>query len=184
MLGFTLIALTVFIGLNLDRLVDGMLRPWAVTKAATALEGEVRLDGLELGWGRLELTGVQVARPGEFRLKVEQVVVRYTFAGLWGRRLESVAVRQPDLEWAGGGAAGGEPFAWPSQPPLRVGEWTVKEGRALLTLGKDHLLLRQFEAAGNLDSRYTVSKPPPWSARKRGWAWAFPDMASGRSGRS
>jgi hypothetical protein len=153
-LGFTLIALAVFVGLNFDRIVDGMLRPWAVTKAATALDGEVRLDRLELGWGRLELTGVQVARSGEFRLKVERVIVRYTFAGLWQRRLESVAVRRPDLEWEGAGKAGGGPVFWSPQPPLRVEDWTVEEGRLLLALGKDRLLLRQLTAAGNLDSLY------------------------------
>jgi hypothetical protein len=153
--GFTLIALAALVGLNFDRIVDGMLRPWAVTKAATALDGEVRLDRLELGWGRLELTGVQAVRSGEFRLKVERVIVRYTFAGLWQRRLESVAVRQPDLEWEGAAAADGGSALWPRQPPLRVGDWTVEEGRLLLPLGKDRLLLRQLEAAGNLDSRYT-----------------------------
>lgn len=155
-LGVTLFALAVLLGLGFERFVDGMLRPWAVTKAATALDGEVRLDRLELGWGRLELTGVEVARPGEFRLKVERVVVRFTFAGLWWRRLESVAVRQPDLEWVGAREAPGGPVLWPSRPPLRVRDWTVENGRLLLALGKDRLLLRQFEAAGNLDSRYTV----------------------------
>jgi len=155
-LGFTLIVLAALLGLRFDRLVDGMLRPWVVTKAATALEGEVHLDRLELGWGRLELTGVQVARPGEFRLRVARVAVRFTIAGLWRRRLESVAVRQPDLEWVGTGVADGGPALWPPQPPLRVGGWTVEEGRLLLTLGRDRLLLRQLEAAGNLDSRYTL----------------------------
>ena len=133
-LGFTLIVLAALLGLRFDRLVDGLLRPWVVTKAATALEGEVHLDRLELGWGRLELTGVQVARPGEFRLRVARVAVRFTIAGLWRRRLESVVVRQPDLEWVGAGAADGGPALWPPQPPLRVGDWTVEEGRLLLAL--------------------------------------------------
>ncbi|HXV20699.1 MAG TPA: hypothetical protein VD811_06895, partial [Desulfuromonadales bacterium] len=155
-IGFTLIALAALVGFNFDRIVDGRLRPWVETQAATALQGEVHLDRLELDWGRLELTGVQVARPGEFRFRVERVVVRYTFAGLWQRRLESVAVRQPDLEWEGAGRAGGGPVFWPPQPPLRVEDWTVEEGSLLLALGKDRLLLRQIEAAGNLDSRFTL----------------------------
>jgi len=156
-LAFMFIVLTVLLGLGFNRLVDGTLRPWAESRTATALQAEVRLDRLELKWGRLELTGVQVTRPGELRLRVEQVEVRFSFAGLWRRRLDAVVVRQPELEWQVTGADGGEPVLWPSQPPLQVGAWTVEDGRLLLVLGQDRLLLRQLEAAGNLDSPFTVN---------------------------
>lgn len=155
--GLILIALSVFLGFNFDRLVDGELRPWVVTKAATALNADVRIGRLELNWGRLELTGVQVTRPGELRLKVEGVVVHYSLAGLWGRRLEEVVVRQPELEWELTDEGEAKAASWPPQPPLRVGGWTVEDGRLLLTLGNDRLLLRQLAAAGNLDSQYTVT---------------------------
>ena len=155
--GLILIALTVLLWFNFDRLVDGELRPWAVTRAATALNADVRIDHLELNWGRLELTGVQVTRPGELRLRVDGVVVHYSLAGLWGHRLEKVAVRQPELEWEITDAGEAKVASWPPQPPLRVGDWTVEDGRLLLTLGKDRLLLRQLAAAGNLDAQYTVT---------------------------
>lgn len=156
-LGLTLIALAVLTGLGIGHYADELLRPWVVTKAATALAGEVRLDRLELGWDRLDLYGVEVARRGEFRLKVEQVTVHYSLFRLWQRRLKSVAIRQPELEWDLTGVDEGEAAPWPQQPPFRVGTWNVEGGRLLLALGKDRLLLRQLEATGNLDSRYTVA---------------------------
>lgn len=145
-----------FLWLGFDRMLDGVVRPWLVSRAAAVLEGEVRLDRLELGWGRLEVAGAQVARSGEFRLRVEGVTIRFTLAGLWRRQLEEVAIRRPELEWEGGGAAGGEPHLWPSQPPLRVDAWSVEDGHLLLTAGKERLLLRQLAARGGLDTRFTV----------------------------
>lgn len=159
-LGITLLALlsilAVLLGFGFDRLVDGRLRPWVAVKAAVTLNGEVHIDRLELGWGRLELSGVQVARPGEFRLRVAAVVVRYTFVGLWRRQLESITVQQPELEWEAVGAAGEEPAAWPSQPPLRVANWCLEGGRLLLHSGENRYLLRELEVRGTFDSRFTV----------------------------
>ena len=117
----------------------------------------MRVDRLALHWGRLELSGVQVTRPGELHLKVERVVVDYSFAGIWRRRLDAVTLHQPDLEWDVTNAGGEKAVPWASQPPLRVRAWTIEAGRLLLTLGKDRLLLRQFEATGNLDARFTVA---------------------------
>ena len=155
--GFIVIVLAVLLGLGGNRLIDEMLRPWAVTRAALALNAEVRVDRLALHWGRLELSGVQVTRPGELHLKVERVVVDFSFAGIWRRRLDAVTLHQPDLEWDVTGAGGEKAVPWASQPPLRVRAWTVEAGRLLLTLGKDRLLLRQLEATGNLDARFTVA---------------------------
>jgi len=148
--------IAVVLGLGFDRLVDGKLRPWAAMKAASTLNGEVHIDRLEIGWGRLDLTGVQVARPGEYHLRVETIVVGYTFIGLWRRQLESVIIRQPDLKWKATGAAGEEPLVWPSQPPLRVTEWSVEEGRLQLRVGENRLLLRNFGAQGTLDNRFST----------------------------
>lgn len=156
-LGLTLLALAILAGLGSNRFADEVLRPWAVAKAATVLTSEVRLDHLELGWGRLELYGLQVARPGDFRLQVAQVTIGYSFFSLWQRRLEAVAIRQPDLEWDLTGGEEGEAAPWPQQPPLRVGSWNVENGRLLLTLGEERLLLRQLEATGNLDSPYVIA---------------------------
>lgn len=155
-LGLTLIAFAALVWFGGERFADKVLRPWAVTRAATVLAGEAGLDRLELGWGQIELYGLRVARPGEFRLQVEQITVRYTLAGLWQRRLESVAVRQPELEWQDTGKPRGEPSPWPQQPPLQIGAWSVAAGRLLLTLGKEHLLLRQIEANGSLGASYRV----------------------------
>jgi translocation and assembly module TamB len=151
-----LLVLTVLLGFGFDRLIDGQLRPWAATKVAATLNGEVDIDRLELGWGRLELTGVVVARPGEFRLRMETIAVRYTITDLWRRQLASVIVRQPDLEWEAAGAAAAEPVAWPVQPPLWVAEWRVEDGRLLLQAGENRLLLRHFEAQGTLANRFAT----------------------------
>lgn len=155
-MGLTLVALAVLIWFGGARFADRVLRPWAVTRAATALAGEVGLERLELGWGRLELAGLQVVRPGELRLQVQQITVRYTLAGLWQRRLESVVIRQPELEWQNTGKPRGEPTPWPQQPPLQIADWRVETGRLLLNLGKDRLLLREVEAKGNLGTGYRI----------------------------
>jgi len=151
---FTILA--VFLVIGFDWLVDEKLRPWAATKAASSLNAEVNIDRVEIGWGRLDLTGVQLVRPGEFRVKVEGIAVRYTLVGLCRRQIESVTVRQPDLEWQATGTDVEEPLVWPSQPPLRVARWTVEDGRLLLTRGEDRLLFRQFAVRGTLDTRLAV----------------------------
>lgn len=156
----TLIALfsmfAVLLAISFDRLVDEKLRPWAATKAAASLDGEVNIDRLELAWGRLDLIGVEISRPGQFHLKVASIAVRYTLIGLWQSRLESVIVRQPDMEWQTTGAGGEEAMVWPSQPPLRVAQWTVEDGRLLLIWGEDRHLFRHFVARGTLGSRFAV----------------------------
>lgn len=154
--GTILATLAVYAAVSSTPFAEGVLRPWAETKAAALLAGKVHLDHLEFGWGRLELHGLRIERPGELHLAIERVTVRYTPTGLWRRRLEAVALHQPDLEWRASGKDAKEPAPWPEQPPLQVGTWAVTAGRVLLDINQEQLLLRQIEATGSLGASYQV----------------------------
>ena len=144
-------------GKGWERFVAGILRPWAEARAAATLAAEVRCGRLELGWDRLELNDVQVARPGELQLKVERIVVRYTLAGLWQRRLERLELHRPELAWQQVGTKDKSAVKpWPQQSPLRVDEWEVADGLLQLTFGPTRLQLGQVEASGSLGSAFRV----------------------------
>jgi len=152
-----LVVMTALIGgIVFDRLVDEVLRPWVVTKAATSLGSEVDIDSLVLGWGRLEAVGVRLERPGELRLRVDEVIIEYNLTGLWNRRLKMIAVRRPELEWKAAGEPGKQPLQWPPQPPVLVREWKIEAGRLSLKFGKNRLLVGKLAARGMFTDRLTV----------------------------
>lgn len=155
-LGFVAVLLSLAVWLGFDRLVDGVVRPWVVTRASGAMKAEVSLDRLEIGWGQLELAGLHITRPEEFSLKVDQVNIHYSFTGLLQKRLDLLTIRHPDVRWEGTAKSSQDTTPWPLKPPLRIASWSITEGQLLLPLGNELLKLHKLEAAGHLDDRYTV----------------------------
>lgn len=140
------LAVTVLVPIFPDRLLQS-LHPWLERVASDRLDARVSYDRLTLGRGWVAVDALRLEREGSLRVEIPRLTARWTFAGLWGRRLEAVVLEEPDVSLR----LTGEPRApLPPEPPLAIGELTVSDGRLQIEVDKRRFRLRELAVTGAL----------------------------------